>query len=94
MGQENKQGGDMPQMDMSMTNEFIKPAAIAGILSSVVLLLLIFSVRWPAAMPMSGTNAALAVGKELLGRYMIAFEAGGLLILLGVVGAVIFGSRE
>jgi len=94
MGQENKQGGDMPQMDMSMTNEFIKPAAVAGILSSVVLLLLIFSVRWPAAMPTNGTNAALAVGKELLGRYMIAFEAGGLLILLGVVGAVIFGSRE
>ncbi len=84
----------MSQMDMSMTNEFIMPAAVAGILSSVVLLLLIFSVRWPAAMPTDGTNAALAVGKELLGRYMIAFEAGGLLILLGVVGAVIFGSQE
>ncbi len=79
---------------MAMTQEFTKPAAVAGILSSVVLLLLLFSVHWPPAAPANHANAALMVGKELLGRYMIAFEAGGLLILLGVVGATIFGGRE
>ena len=87
-------GGNMPEMDMAMTHEFTKPAAVAGVLSSAVLLLLIFSVRWPKAAVANNANAALVVGKELLGRYMIAFEAGGLLILLGVVGAVIFGGRE
>lgn len=94
MHEEDMQGGDMSQMDMSMTHEFTKPAAVAGVLSSVVLLLLIFSVRWPKPAPTNHADAALAVGKELLGRYMIAFEAGGLLILLGVVGATIFGGRE
>jgi NADH-quinone oxidoreductase subunit J len=93
---EETKGGKMPamDMDMAMTQEFIKPAAVAGVLSSVVLLLLLFSVPWPAAAPANHANAALMVGKELLGRYMIAFEAGGLLILLGVVGATIFGGRE
>lgn len=87
-------GGDMPEMDMAMTHEFTKPAAVAGVLSSAVLLLFIFSVHWPKAAAANNANAALMVGQELLGRYMIAFEAGGLLILLGVVGAVIFGGRE
>jgi NADH:ubiquinone oxidoreductase subunit 6 (subunit J) len=94
MNQQDMQGGDMSNMDMAMTHEFTKPAAMAGILISVVLLLLIFSVRWPDEVPMHPDNAALIVGKELLGRYMIAFEAGGLLILLGVVGATIFGGKE
>lgn len=94
MEKENKEGGGMSQMDMSMTNDFTKPAAAAGILSSIVLLLVFFSVRWPDAAPLNHANAALFVGKELLGRYMIAFEAGGLLILLGVVGATIFGGKE
>jgi NADH-quinone oxidoreductase subunit J len=98
MGQEEMQGGKMPEMDMkmdmSMTNEFTKPAAVAGVLSSLVLLSLLYSVHWPPAAPANTANAALMVGKELLGRYMIAFEAGGLLILLGVVGATIFGGKE
>ncbi len=96
MNQQDMPGGKMPEMDMnmSMTNEFTKPAAVAGVLSSLVLLLLLFSVHWPPAAPANTANAALMVGKELLGRYMIAFEAGGLLILLGVVGATIFGGRE
>ena len=92
--EQRMQGGGMAGMDMSMTNDFIKPAAVAGVLSSVVLLLLIFSIHWPQAAAANHANAALMVGKELLGRYMIAFEAGALLILLGVVGATIFGGRE
>lgn len=93
--QQNMEGaGAMSDMDMAMTHEFTKPAAVAGVLSSIVLLLLIFSVHWPKPAVANNANAALVVGKELLGRYMIAFEAGGLLILLGVVGAVIFGGRE
>jgi NADH:ubiquinone oxidoreductase subunit 6 (subunit J) len=92
--EQNMQGEDMSEMDMSMTNDFTKPAAVAGVFSSVVLLLLIFSVRWPKAAAANHANAALMVGKELLGRYMIAFEAGALLILLGVVGATIFGGKE
>lgn len=92
--EQNMQGGDMSEMDMSMTHEFTKPAAVAGVASSVALLLLMFSIRWPKAAAANHANAALMVGKELLGRYMIAFEAGGLLILLGVVGATIFGGKE
>ncbi len=92
--EQKMQSEDMSEMDMSMTHEFTKPAAVAGVVSSVVLLLLMFSIRWPKAAAPNHANAALMVGEELLGRYMIAFEAGGLLILLGVVGATIFGGKE
>jgi len=81
-------------MDMSMTHEFTRPAAVIGAVISAVLLAVIFSVSWPSAAQMQPSNSALAIGKELLDRYMVAFEGAGLLILLGVAGAVVFGRGE
>lgn len=81
-------------MDMSMTQEFTRPTAVIGAVISAILLAVIFSVSWPSAAQMQPSNSALAIGKELLDRYMIAFEGAGLLILLGVAGAVVFGRSE
>lgn len=80
--------------DMAMTHEFTRPAAVLGALVVAVLLAVIFSVHWPAAAEMRSANSAMIVGKELLSRYMIAFEGAGLLILLGIAGAVVFGRKE
>lgn len=85
--------GDM-QMDMAMTHEFTRPAAIMGAVIGAVLFALLISPPWPSAPPVGSPNSALIVGQELLGRYMIAFEGAAILIITGLVGAVILGRRE
>ena len=81
-------------MDMAMTHEFTHPAAILGALITVALIAALLITKWPAAVPLGRTDSAVVMGQELLGRYMIAFEGGALLIIVGVVGAVILGRRE
>lgn len=81
-------------MDMAMTHEFARPAAIFGALITAALIAAILLTSWPAAVPLGRTDSAGVMGQELLGRYMIAFEGGALLIIVGVVGAVILGRRE
>ena len=75
MNHQDMRGGKMPEMDMnmdmSMTNEFTKPAAVAGVLSSLVLLLLLFSVHWPPAAPANTANAARMVGKEFFDGLLV-----------------------
>lgn len=96
--QPGNQDGEMEQMggmmDMAMTNEFTRPAAILGALISAALIAAILLTSWPAAPPLGRTDSAVVMGQELLGRYMIAFEGGALLIIVGVTGAVILGRRE
>lgn len=89
-----KMDGMSGPMDMAMTNEFTRPAAILGTLTAAALIAAILLLQWPAAAPLMRTDSAELLGRELLGRYMIAFEGGALLIIVGVVGAVILGRRE
>ncbi len=94
--QKMEQGGmDMGGMgmDMAMTHEFTKPAAAIGTLVAVGLLAAIFTVKWPEPATLPVVNAAEVMGKELLSRYMIAFEAAAILIILGVVCAAVFGRK-
>ena len=81
-------------MDMAMTHEFTRTAAILGALITAALIAAILLTSWPAAAPLGRTDSAVIMGQELLGRYMIAFEGGALLIIVGLVGAVILGRRE
>ena len=81
-------------MDMAMTHEFTRPAAMLGALITAALIAAILLTSWPAAAPLGRTDSAVVMGQELLGRYMIAFEGGALLIIVGVTGAVILGRRE
>lgn len=82
------------QMDMAMTHEFTKIAAMLGVVISVALVVVILRAKWPAAAALDELHAPMTIGKELLGRYMIAFEGAAILIIVGVVGAVILGRRE
>lgn len=96
--QATKQGVGMAHMsgmmDMAMTHEFTRPAAILGPLIAAALIAALLLTNWPAAAPLGRTDSAVVMGQELMGRYMIAFEGGALLIIVGVTGAVILGRRE
>lgn len=89
-----KHGGSGMMMDMSMTNEFTRPAAVMGTLIAAALVAAVAVTNWPDPQPLGRTDSAVVIGQELLGRYMIAFEGAAILIILGVTAAVIFGRKE
>ncbi len=80
--------GDM-DMDMSMTTPLKRPAAIlATVIGALLVALLILRPAWPISAAVPNPNSAEMVGQLLMGKYMMAFEAAGLLILIGIFGAV------
>lgn len=75
--------------DMSMFTPIKRYAAIiAALAGGGLLVLVIFRRPWPVVEWIPDQDSAARVGYELMGTYMIAFEGAGLLILLGIVGAV------
>jgi NADH-quinone oxidoreductase subunit J len=81
---------DMGGMDMSMTT----PARPWGIWLGVVIalglgLLILFRPAWPTGLagPLD-PDSPRQIGNLLMSKYMIGFEGAGLLILLGIMGAV------
>lgn len=76
--------------DMSMFTPVKKSAAVLAGLVGTVLVLLLVSRRsfGPAADVAPDPSSAARIGHLLMGDYMIAFEGAGLLILLGIFGAV------
>lgn len=80
---------DMGGMDMSMVTPARTWAAYLG--TAVVALLvglLLWRPAWPVYSGTFSTNSPLEIGTLLMGKYMMAFEGAGLLILLGIFGAV------
>lgn len=84
------QGHDMMDMDMSMTT----PARPWGIWLGVVIalglgLLILLRPAWPTGLagPLD-PDSPRQIGNLLMSKYMIGFEGAGLLILLGIMGAV------
>lgn len=90
-----KGGGqmDMSQMDMSqmsMTTPIKRRAAGIALLTAVLLLaLLLLRPAWPLLAAAVDPNSAARVGHLLMDKYMMAFEGAGLLILIGIFGAVL-----
>ena len=83
-------GMDMGDMDMSMVTP-IRPlatvmAALIGAL--LVALLLLRPAAWHISSTVPDPRSSMMVGSLLMGKYMIAFEGAGLLILTGIFGAV------
>ena len=81
---------DMGGMDMSMTT----PARPWGIWLSILIavglvLLLLLRPAWPTGLagPLD-PDSPRQIGNLLMSKYMIGFEGAGLLILLGIMGAV------
>jgi NADH-quinone oxidoreductase subunit J len=90
-GHEQMQHGDMGgmDMDMSMTTPLKRPAAVlATVTGALLVALLVLRPAWPASAAAPNPNSAEQVGQLLMGKYMMAFEAAGLLILIGIFGAV------
>lgn len=83
---------DMDMSGMSMTTPMKGVAAVVGTLIAVgLVLLLLLRPVWPVVAQIPASDASRQVGNLLMGKYMMAFEGAGLLILIGIFGAVLMG---
>lgn len=84
---------DMGGMDMTMTTPIRKWAiAAAAAIAALLAVLLLARHPWRLAPGAPDPRSAELVGRLLMGKYMAAFEGAGLLILLGIFGAVLLVS--
>lgn len=80
---------DMDMSDMSMTTPIKRLAIVVSAAATVLLCgLIVWRAPWLALSRLPDTDSPTRIGELLLGKYMIAFEGAGLIILLGVFGAV------
>lgn len=95
-GGEDHEGMDHGGMDMSMVTPVRPCAAALGIATGALLIaLLLWRPAWPVADGGSvHPDSARRIGELLMGKYMMAFEGAGLLILTGIFGAVYLGRPD
>ena len=89
-GHEMKKMGEMDMSDMSMTTpvrSFAVWLASAAALFLVAMLLLRPS--WPVVAARPDPESARRIGHLLMEKYMVGFEGAGVLILIGIFGAVL-----
>jgi NADH-quinone oxidoreductase subunit J len=80
----------MDMGDMSMTTPIKRPAAVAGVaIGALLVAMLLLRPAWPVVSATPDPHSAEQVGTLLMGKYMMAFEGAGLLILVGIFGAVL-----
>ena len=85
----------MDMSSMSMVTPVRSWAALLGILTSMFfVVLLLLRPAWPTVNVQPEPNSAEQVGLLLMDKYMMAFEGAGLLILLGIFGAVYLGRPD
>lgn len=88
--QDEENGHDDHMLDMSMTTPIKRPAVVLSILVGGILVgLLLLRPAWPVVATTPDPNSAERVGSLLMGKYMLAFEGAGLLILIGIFGSVL-----
>ena len=84
------QGHDMMDMDMAMTTP-VRPWGIwlGAVIALGLGLLILLRPAWPTGLagPLD-PDSPRQIGNLLMSKYMIGFEGAGLLILLGIMGAV------
>jgi NADH-quinone oxidoreductase subunit J len=84
------QHGGMSMQDMSMYTAIKRPAAFLALLTGALLVaLLIWRPHWALTHALPDQDSPARIGALLMGKYMIAFEGAGLMILLGIFGAVL-----
>jgi len=87
--QADKDEGMNMGMDMSMFTSLKPYAAWIGLTVTIVfvLLFLLFP-DWPVKNFIPDQDSSHRIGMLLMGKYMMAFEGAGLMILLGIYGAI------
>jgi len=91
MKHDGMQMGGM-DMDMSMVTPVRKLAAwLAAAIGIGLTALVLLRRAWPISAAQPDPHSAQAVGTLLMGKYMVAFEGAGFLILIGIFGAVLLG---
>ena len=87
--------GGIDMSDMSMVTPVRSWAALLGTLTGVFfVVLLLLRPAWPTVDAQPDPNSAEQVGLLLMDKYMMAFEGAGLLILIGIFGAVYLGRPD
>jgi NADH-quinone oxidoreductase subunit J len=69
------------------------PAAIAGILLAIVIVLAVVSTAWPETGALFATGTT-EVAKTLFGDFVLPFEIVSVLLLAAVIGGVFIAKRE
>ncbi|HET6906950.1 MAG TPA: NADH-quinone oxidoreductase subunit J [Rhodanobacteraceae bacterium] len=83
-------GDGMSMEGMSMYTAIKRPAVILAALTGVLLIaLLIWRPHWAVVHTLPDQDSPARIGELLMGKYMLAFEGAGLMILLGIFGAVL-----
>lgn len=81
--------GGMQHEDMSMFTPAKRLAfGLSLLVGAGLITVLVLSRPWPTVDDLPPPDSASRVGHLLMGKYMIAFEGAGLLILLGIFGGV------
>lgn len=82
--------GAMGMSEMSMFTPIKKQAAVLATTTAGLLVFFILSrPAWQTVSALPDQNSPAEIGKLLMGKYMIAFEGAGLLILLGIFASVL-----
>jgi NADH-quinone oxidoreductase subunit J len=77
------------QMDMSMFTSIKKYAAWIGFATFAILTFLVLCFPdWETQNAIPDQDSSRRIGHLLMGKYMMAFEGAGLMILLGIFGAI------
>lgn len=92
---EHPKMGDMDMSDMSMVTPIRWLAVWIAIVTAIVLTaLLLLRPSWPVSDVLPDPRSAERIGSLLMDKYMIGFEGAGLLILIGIFGAVFAGRPD
>ena len=87
---QDQHGGSADMADMSMVTPVRVWAAWLAVAAGCGLVgLLALRPSWPLSAAIPAPHSAEQVGSLLMGKYMIGFEGAGILILIGIVGAVL-----
>ncbi|MFH1259228.1 MAG: NADH-quinone oxidoreductase subunit J [Elusimicrobiota bacterium] len=80
--------------DIRQTNHQVLPAGIAGLGLIFVFLLILSKTKFVFDPGAAQDNSVVIIGKLLLTKYVLPFEAAGILLLVAMVGAILMARKE
>ncbi len=87
--EEGEKEGNHGNDDMSMFTPVKRAAALLSVgIGALLIALLLWRPHWAVVRQMPDQDSPRRIGHLLMDKYMLAFEGAGLLILLGIFGAV------